>query len=65
MIAIAPVIAQQQRAPAGIAHGDVHVAIVVEIRHRQTAAHVLDAKRRTAFRRDFAKTPAAKVPVKG
>src|SRR5580692_3257229 len=44
MIEIAPVIAQQQRAPAGIAHHHVQVAIVVEIRHRQTAAHVLDTK---------------------
>src|SRR5450432_1775212 len=64
MIAIAPVIAQQQRAPAGIGHHDVQVAVVVEIRHRQTAAHVLDAKRRTAFRRDVAKTAAAEVAVK-
>src|ERR1039457_1022625 len=63
MIAIAPIIAQQQRAPAGIAHHDVQVAVVVEIRHRQAAAHVLDAKRRTAFRRDVAKMAAAKVPV--
>src|SRR3954451_6378118 len=45
MIAIATVIAQQQRAPAGIAHHDVQVAVIVEIRHCQAAAHVLDAKR--------------------
>src|SRR6185369_846687 len=63
-IAITPVIAQQQRVAAGIAHHDVQVAVVVEIGHRQTAAHMLDAKRRTAYRRDVAKMAAAKVPVK-
>src|SRR5450756_58836 len=53
----------QQRRAAGVGDDDVQVPIVVEIGHGGAAAHVLDAKRRSALGRNVLEPAAADVLV--
>ena len=63
MIAVPAIVAQQHGASAAVRDHNVQVAVVIEIAHRGAAPHVLDAKCRTALRRNIAKPAAARVLV--
>src|ERR1039458_3563479 len=63
VIAVAAIVAIEQRRAAAIGDDDVEVAVVVEIGDGGAAAHVLDAKRRSALGRNVLEAAAADVLV--